>query len=168
MRAVVLKEGAQIGVEYVPDPSVKGQLDVLVRVTLAAICGTDVHIKHGGIPGIEPGSILGHEFVGVVEKVGSGVRRFQVGDRIASPPALSCGTCAACRSAVLQNCPESSMYGGGPFMSPMGLDGVQAELVRVPNADLVLTPIPVDVPDEQAILVVDMFNTDTTPPMRLI
>ncbi len=159
MRAVVVKKDEQIGVEDVPEPSLKESSDVLVRVTLAAICGSDVHIKHGRIPGIEPGTILGHEFVGIVQEVGAGVQRFQVGDRVVSPPAASCGTCAACRSGVLQNCPESSMYGGGPFMSPMGLDGVQTQLVRVPHADFVLTPIPAAVPDEQAVLVGDMFNT---------
>ena len=159
VRAVVLKEDGQIHVADVADARLKDESDVLARVTLAAICGTDVHIKHGGLPGIGPGSILGHEFVGVVEEVGSSVRRFQVGDRVASPPALWCGTCAACQSSVLQNCSQLSMYGGGPFLSPMGLDGVQAELVRVPNADLVLTPIPASVPDEQALLVVDMLLT---------
>ena len=159
MRAVVLKDGGQITVENVPDASLKESSDVLVRVTLAAICGTDVSIKRGKIPGIEPGTTLGHEFVGIIQETGSRVRRFQVGDRIASPPALSCGVCPACRSSELQNCVESSMYGGGRFMSPMDLNGVQTELVRVPNADFVLTPIPDGVLDEQAILVADMFNT---------
>ena len=159
MRAVVLRENERIVVDDIPDASLTGSSDVLVRVTLAAICGTDVSIKHGRIPGIEPGTTLGHEFVGVIQETGSSVRRFQVGDRVASPPALSCGSCPACRSSVLQNCAESSMYGGGRFMSPMGLDGVQTQLVRVPNADFVLTPIPESVPDEQAILVGDMFNT---------
>lgn len=159
MRAVVLKEGERISVEDVPGPALRESSDALVRVTLAAICGTDVHIKHGGISGIGPGAILGHEFVGTIEETGSAVRRFRIGERVVSPPAASCGTCLACRSGVLQNCPESSMYGGGEFMSPMGLDGVQTELVRVPYADFVLTHIPAAVPDEQAVLVGDMFNT---------
>jgi len=159
MRAVVLEEGRKIRVADVADARLLGSSDVLIRVTLAAICGTDVHIKHGGIPGIEPGAILGHEFVGVVQETGADVRRFKVGDRIASPPALWCGKCAACQSSTVQNCVEGSMYSGGPFMSPMGLDGVHTELVRVPNADLCLTPIPASVPDEQALLVIDMFST---------
>jgi alcohol dehydrogenase len=159
VQAVVLKDGGQIAVEDVPEPSLRKSSDVLVRVTLAAICGTDVHMKYGHIPGIEPGTILGHEFVGVVQEVGSDVRRFRVGDRVVSPPAASCGTCQACRSGILQNCPDSSTYGGGPFLSPMGLDGVQTELVRVPHADSVLTRVPAGVPDEQAVLVGDMFNT---------
>ncbi len=159
MRAVVLRPGGQIAIEAVAEPSLREPSDVLVRVTLAAICGTDVSIKHGNIPGIEAGTVLGHEYVGVIEQTGSAVCRFRVGDRVASPPALFCGTCPACRAGILQNCAETSMYGGGTFMSPMGLDGVQTELVRVPNADFVLTPIPDSVPDEQAVLVVDMFNT---------
>ena len=159
MRAVVLRDGAQIIVEDVPEPSLRESSDVLVRVTLTAICGTDVHMKHGRIPGIEPGTILGHEFVGVVQEAGAGVRRFRVGDRVVSPPAVTCGTCQACRSGILQNCPELSTYGGGLFLSPMGLDGVQTELVRVPYADFALTHIPAGVRDEQAVLVGDMFNT---------
>jgi alcohol dehydrogenase len=159
MRAVVLEEGQRVVVADVADAKLLGSSDVLIRVTLAAICGTDVHIKHGGIPGIEPGAILGHEFVGVVQEAGADVKRFKVGDRIASPPALWCGKCPACQSSTVQNCVEGSMYSGGPFMSPMGLDGVHAELVHAPNADLCLTPIPASVPDEQAILVIDMFST---------
>jgi alcohol dehydrogenase len=159
MRAVVLEEGNRIGVVDVPAAQLKQPSDVLVQVTIAAICGTDVHIKHGGIPGIEPGAILGHEFVGVVAEVGESVKRFRVGDRVASPPALWCGVCPACQASTVQNCAEMSMYSGGPFMSPMGLDGVQTELVRVANADLCLTPIPDSVTDEQAVLVIDMFST---------
>ena len=159
MRAVVLEEGQRVAVADVADAKLLGSSDVLIRVTLAAICGTDVHIKHGGIPGIEPGAILGHEFVGVVQEAGADVRRFKVGDRIASPPALWCGKCPACQSSTVQNCVEGSMYSGGPFMSPMGLDGVHIELVRATNADLCLTPIPASVPDEQALLVIDMFST---------
>lgn len=159
MRAVVLEAGQKIAVAEVPDAILKRPTDVVVRVSLAAICMTDVHIKHGGIPGIEPGATLGHEFVGVVEQVGDEVRRFAVGDRVASPPALWCGTCEACKSGTVQNCEQMSMYSGGEFMSPMGLDGVHADLVWVPSADLVLTPIPDSVPDEQALLVIDMFST---------
>jgi alcohol dehydrogenase len=159
MRAVVLEAGEKVAVGQVPDPTLRQPGDVVIRVSLAAICGTDVHIKHGGIPGIEPGAILGHEFIGVVDQVGAEVKRFRVGDRVASPPALWCGKCPACQASVVQNCVEMSMYSGGPFLSPMGLDGVHAELVRVPNADLALTPIPDSVPDEQALLVVDMFST---------
>ncbi|MCL5736963.1 MAG: alcohol dehydrogenase catalytic domain-containing protein [Actinobacteria bacterium] len=159
MRAVVLQPGHRIGVADVPDAGLAQPTDVVVRVSLAAICGSDVHIKRGGIPGIEPGEILGHEFVGVVHKTGAEVRRFRVGDRVASPPALWCGVCPACQLSTVQNCVEMSMYGGGPFLSPMGLSGVQTELVRVANADLVLTRIPAHVPDEQAVLVIDMFST---------
>ncbi len=159
MRAVVLEEGQKIRVAEVPAARLMQPSDVLIRVTLAAICGTDVHIKHGGIPGIEPGAILGHEFVGVIQDMGADVKRFKAGDRVASPPALWCGKCAACQSSTVQNCVEMSMYSGGPFLSPMGLDGVHTELVRVPNADLCLTPIPESVPDEQALLVIDMFST---------
>jgi threonine dehydrogenase-like Zn-dependent dehydrogenase len=159
MRAVILEEGHKIALADVAEPALKSASDVVVRVSLAAICMTDVSIKRGDIAGIAPGSILGHEYVGVVEQVGRDVRRFKAGDRVASPPALSCGTCPACRSSLLQNCPESSMYGGGSVMSPMGLSGVHTELVRVPNADFVLTPIPDSVGDARAVLVGDMLNT---------
>jgi alcohol dehydrogenase len=159
MRAVVLEEGQKIRMADVPDARLLAPSDVLIRVTLAAICGSDIHIKRGGIPGIEPGAILGHEFVGFVQEVGAEVERFKVGERVASPPALWCGKCPACQTSLVQNCVEMSMYSGGPLLSPMGLDGVHTELVRVPNADLVLTPIPDSVPDSQALLVIDMFST---------
>lgn len=159
MKAVVLAEGNRVAVAEVPDARIERSTDVLVRVTLASICMTDVHIKNGGIPGIAPGTVIGHEFVGVVEKAGDDVRRFKPGDRVDSVPAISCGTCGPCRAAVPQNCSELSMYGGGDAMSPMGLEGVQAELVRVPLADLALTAIPDNVPDEQAVLVGDMLST---------
>jgi len=159
MKAVVFKGNNRIAVEEVPDPRIEHSGDALIRVTTAAICGTDIHVKHGTLPGIAPGTVIGHEFVGVVEEVGRDVTRFKPGDRIDSPPALWCGICPACHEAVVQNCDMISMWGGGDFMSPMGLNGVHAELVRVPRADLVLTPIPESVPDDQAILVGDMFVT---------
>ncbi len=159
MKAVVLADGNRVEVAEVPDARIQRSTDALVRMTVAAICMTDVHIKNGHIPGIAPGTVIGHEFVGVVEEVGSAVTSVKPGDRVDSIPAVSCGVCPACRAATPQNCPELSMYGGGEAMAPMGNDGVQAELVRVPLADLALYAIPDNVPDEQGVLIGDMLST---------
>jgi len=94
-----------------------------------------------------------------VEEVGSQVATIKPGDRVNSIPAVSCGVCPACRAATPQNCPDLSMYGGGEAMAPMGNDGVQAELVRAPLADLALCPIPDNVTDEHAVLIGDMLST---------
>ena len=159
MKAVVLGQGDYIEVAEVPDARLEQPRDAVVRVTAAAICGSDIKAKHHAVSGIDAGAIIGHEFVGVVKEVGSDVVCFKPGDRVGTVPAISCGVCQACRSAVPQNCDLLSMYGGGPIWGPMGNDGCQAELVRVPLADMALTVIPDSVPDEEAVLVFDMLST---------
>lgn len=159
MKAVVLGQGDFVEVTHVPDARLEHPRDVLVRVTAAAICGSDIKAKHHMVTGIEAGAIIGHEFVGVVEKVGSDVTGFKPGDRVGTVPAISCGVCPACRLGVPQNCDALSMYGGGPLWGPMGNDGCQAELVRVPLSDMALTVIPATIPDEEAVLVFDMLST---------
>jgi alcohol dehydrogenase len=159
MKAVVLGQGDFVEVLDVPEAKIEHPRDVVVRVTAAAICGSDIKAKHHLVTGIEPGAIIGHEFVGVVKEVGSDVTRFKPGDRVGTIPAFSCGVCPACRLGVPQNCDLLSMYGGGPIYGPMGNDGTQAELVRVPLADMALTVLPDSVPDEEAVLVFDMLST---------
>lgn len=158
MKAVVLRDGGQLALEEVAEPRMETTTDVLVRVTTAAICGSDVHIRHGLIPGVPPGTVMGHEFVGRVEAVGADVAYFQQGDRVAAPAAIWCGTCPPCRRGEVQNCVQSQVWGGGEIFGK-GLPGVQTELVRVPRADEVLTAIPDSVPDDRAIFVGDMLST---------
>jgi len=158
MKAVVLQRNNQLAIRDVPEPALQRESDVLVRVTTAAICGSDIHIKHGLVPGIGPGTIMGHELVGIVERAGTAVTRFKRGDRVAAPAAVWCGTCSFCRRGDVQYCENGGVWGGGEFLGK-GLSGVQTEYVRVPYADVCLTSIPDSVPDDQAIFVGDVFST---------
>jgi len=110
------------------------------------------------VPGIFPGTIMGHECVGVVENAGSGVARFKRGDRVAVPAAFWCGICPPCKRGEVQYCMNGGVWGGGEIFGK-GTPGVQTSYVRVPYADVCLTPIPDSVPDEQAVLVGDVFST---------
>jgi len=158
MKAVVLQAGNKFGLEDVPEPKLQKEDDMLVKVTTAAICGSDVHAMHGQIPGIPVGTVMGHEFVGVVEEVGSAVTRFKPGDRVAAPPGVWCGTCPTCRKGEVQYCTNGGVWGGGELFGP-GLQGAQTTYVRVPFADACVMHIPDSVPDEQAVFVADVFST---------
>jgi alcohol dehydrogenase len=158
MKAVVLQGKNQLAVEDVPEPALQKESDVIIRVTTAAICGSDIHIRHGLVPGIGPGTIMGHEFVGVIERAGNAVTRFKPGDRAAAPAAVWCGTCPFCRRGDVQYCINGGVWGGGELLG-RGLSGVQTSRVRVPYADVCLTPIPDAVPDDQAVFVGDVFST---------
>jgi alcohol dehydrogenase len=158
VKAVKLKEGHQLALEDAPRPEILDPDDMIVKVTTAAICGSDVHIKYGEIPFIPPDTILGHEFVGLVEEVGPAVTRFSPGDRVVVAAGIWCGFCPACQRRESQNCPNAAVFGGGMFRG-RSLQGAQTEYVRVPNADMCTEPVPENVPDEQAILIGDVFST---------
>lgn len=157
MKAVVLKPGCQLALEDVPEPQMESPTDMIVKVTTASICGSDIHIKYGEIP-IPPETVIGHEFVGLVEEVGSGVVQFKPGDRVCVPAGIWCGLCSACRRREEQNCINGGVWGGGLYFG-RPLAGAQTEFVRVPNADLCAMSIPDQVPDEQAVFVGDIFMT---------
>ena len=97
MKPVVLQEGHRFAIMDVPTPQIVDHGDVIVEVTKAAICGSDIHAKHGLISGLKPGTVIGHEFVGRIMETGAGVKRFKVGDRVAAPAATWCGNCPFCR-----------------------------------------------------------------------
>jgi alcohol dehydrogenase len=158
MRAVVLQPNSRFAVEDVPKPRLLEDSDVLVRVTMAAICGSDLHAMHGLIPGLKPGTIIGHEFVGLVEEVGSGVSTLKPGDRVAASPATWCEACTPCRRGEPQYCKNGGCWGCGEIVGK-GLPGAQAEFIRVKYADNCLFRIPETVSDEQAVLVGDVFST---------
>ncbi|MFN8622740.1 MAG: alcohol dehydrogenase catalytic domain-containing protein [Chloroflexota bacterium] len=140
-----------------PDPAIAAPTDAIVRVTTTALCGADLFPYHGYVPGFLPGTILGHEFVGVVEAVGSGVSAVKVGDRVVSNSTISCGQCTACRAGRSSQCPDRALFGySGVYQQ---LHGGQAELVRIPVADRALKVIPAGVTDEQAVFVADMLPT---------
>ncbi|MFN8519629.1 MAG: alcohol dehydrogenase catalytic domain-containing protein [Chloroflexota bacterium] len=157
MQAVVLAGVGRIEVQEVPDPVIEARGDAIVRVTTSAICGADLFPFHGHTPGFEDGTILGHEFTGVVESVGPEVTSVAVGDRVVTTSTISCGRCAHCRAGRPSQCPDRALFGySGVYRR---LDGGQAELVRIPWADRCLRRIPDDVTDEQAVFVVDMLPT---------
>lgn len=157
MQALFLRENLQLSLEETDAPILKKDTDVLVRVTASSICGSDVHFWKGHIP-YRPGFIIGHEFVGVIEQVGSQVRNFKPGDRIAAPAAPYCGICANCRAGKVYACSSSrGMFGGLGVAGT--LPGAQAELIRIPFADTCLVPIPDQVSDQAALLVGDVLST---------
>lgn len=156
MKAVTFQDAGHVRIEDVPKPAIAAPTDALVRVTATAICGSDLHILHGVTP-VNPGAILGHEFVGVVEEAGPGVTRFGAGDRVVAAFSTACGVCALCRRGWFSQCVEKATFGHGEFFG--GLGGGQAEHCVVPHADLNLEAIPEGVTDEQGLFVGDVLST---------
>ena len=138
-----------------PKPVLLEDRDALVRVTLASICTSDLHILHGSVPRAVPGITVGHEMVGVVEEVGPAVRGLRPGDRVAVNVETFCGACFFCRHGWVNNCTDPN----GGWALGCRIDGGQAEYVRVPYADQGLTKIPDGVTDTQALFVGDILAT---------
>ena len=138
-----------------PKPVLLDPGDAVVRVTLASICTSDLHIKHGSVPRAVPGVTVGHEMVGVVEETGPDVRTLRPGDRVAVNVETFCGSCFFCRHGWVNNCTDPS----GGWALGCRIDGGQAEYVRVPYADQGLTKIPHAVTDRQALFVGDILAT---------
>jgi threonine dehydrogenase-like Zn-dependent dehydrogenase len=166
VKAVMWQGAGDIRLEEVPDPKILEPSDAIVRVTRSAICGTDLHLVRGTMPGMVEGTILGHEAVGVVEDVGPAVRGFSRGDRVVVTSTIGCGTCSYCRAGYYAQCDTANPNGpsagtvffGGPE-STGPVDGLQAEYARVPFAMTTLVRIPDAVTDDQAILLSDIFPT---------
>ena len=156
MRAVVFRGVGDVRVTDVPDPAIVEPDDAIVRVTRTAICGSDLHFFHGKAP-IEPGDVIGHEAVGVVEAVGTGVKGFEAGDRVVVAFNIACGRCWFCDRGETQLCDDFRNLGAGAFGG--SLAGAQASRVRVPVADVNLLAIPDDVEDERALFVGDILTT---------
>ncbi len=156
MRAVVYEDVGKVVVTDLPDPTLQEHDDAVVRVTISAICGSDLHFFHGKAP-LDPGESIGHEAVGVVEAVGPGVERFRPGDRVVVAFVIACGTCWFCRAGQTQLCEDFRNLGAGIFGGDLG--GAQAELLRVPHADTNLLRIPDDLQDERALFLGDVLTT---------
>ena len=164
MRAVVLAGVGDLRLEEVAEPRLIEPGDAIVRVTTTGLCGADLFPFHGHTPGFEDGTILGHEFVGVVEAVGPAVRSVRVGDRVVSTSTISCGGCAHCRAGRASQCLDRALFGySGVYQR---LDGGQAERVRVPYAERGLYPLPDAVSDEAAVFVADMLPTGLSAVLR--
>ena len=156
MRAVVSDGIGRVRVDELPDPVVVRQTDAVVRVTVSAICGSDLHFFHGKAP-LERGEGVGHEAVGVVESVGRDVRRVRPGDRVVVAFTAACGTCWFCRHDQSGLCEESAIFGTGRFGG--GMPGAQAERLLVPYADVNLLRIADGIDDERAIFAADVLTT---------
>ena len=137
-----------------PDPVIIDGTDAIVRVEATTICGTDLHILKGDLPAVTDGRILGHEAVGTVIEVGDATRRIKVGDRVLVSCITACGTCRYCRDGHSGQC-----LGGGGWILGNTIDGTQAELVRVPFADLSTYAIPDGVSDEAVLMLSDILPT---------
>ena len=138
----------------VPKPEIVDTTDAIVRVDAVTICGTDLHILKGDVPAVTDGRILGHEAVGTVESVGSGVRNVAVGDRVLVSCITACGACRYCRAGSYGQC-----IGGGGWILGHRIDGTQADYVRVPFADTSTYPVPAGVTDEQLLMMADILPT---------
>ncbi len=157
MRAVVFQDVGNLTVEDVPKPVIQDPTDALLRVTTTAICGSDLHVVHGRIPGMLPGSIIGHEFIGVIEEVGSAVSKVKPGDRTLASFTIPDGTCWFCSRGMYNRCPENMVFGYGAYLGD--INGGQAEYVRIPRADMCLHAVEGSLSDEQALFAGDIFST---------
>ncbi len=159
MRAVIYGGVGEIRIERVPDPVILDDHDVIVRVTAASICGTDVRLYWGTmnamIP-IQPGDPLGHEFVGVIEEVGRGIRQLRKGQRVVSPFSIHCGICFFCENDFVTACENLRGFGLSRAWGHLG--GGQAEYVRVPDAERTLLVLDERVSDEQATVLPDLLT----------
>ncbi|WP_156689864.1 alcohol dehydrogenase catalytic domain-containing protein [Mycobacterium sp. Marseille-P9652] len=166
MKAVVYQGPAEISLESVADPLIEQPGDAIVRITRSAICGTDLHAIRGTLPGMIPGTVLGHEAVGEVADVGPECRAFNRGDRVVVASLMGCGACRYCREGIYAQCDRANPNGplagtcffGGPEATGP-INGLQAEFARIPFASTNLTRIPDEVSDDEAILVSDVFPT---------
>ena len=155
MKALVYRAPERIEVAEVPKPRIEKPTDAILRVTTAAICGSDLHIYHGALAAAE-GLTLGHEFVGVVDEMGSAVEGFAIGQRVFVEAGLRCLVCEACKRQ-LPLCPNGGIFGTA---TPWGtLQGGQAEFVRVPFAQRIMHPIADHLADEDVILLTDNMPT---------
>jgi alcohol dehydrogenase len=157
MKALVYRKGkngpGKPSWEDQPRPTIQHVADAIVRITTTTICGTDLHILKGDLPYVEDGCILGHEGIGVVEEIGSGVTEFKVGDRVIVSCVTSCGKCDFCRKGMYSHC----RHGG--WVLGNHINGTQAEFVRIPYADGSLYPLPHGSDEEAMVMLSDALPT---------
>ncbi|QDO89395.1 glutathione-dependent formaldehyde dehydrogenase [Ornithinimicrobium ciconiae] len=166
MRALTWQGLQDVSVQDVPDPAIEKPTDAVVRVTSTAICGSDLHLYNVLAAYLEPGDVLGHEFMGIVEEVGPGLEHLSVGDRVVVPFTICCGSCFMCTRQLYSQCETTQNRDTGKGASLFGytslygsVPGGQAELVRVPHADFGPVKITSDLPDERFLYLSDILPT---------
>ena len=165
MKAMEYRGPMRVRVTDKPIPEIRHPDDAIVRILRSCICGSDLHLYHGMVPDTRVGTTFGHEFIGVVEEIGSGVEKVKIGDRVLVPFNISCGKCVFCQQGLFGNCHESntmataaSGFYGYAHMAG-GFDGGQAEYVRVPYANVGPTVIPEGMDLDDALLLTDVLPT---------
>lgn len=153
MKALVYHGAGKRSWEEKIKPVIKNSTDAIIKITKTTICGTDLHIMKGDVPEVIDGLILGHEGIGIIEEVGSGVSNFQVGNKVLISCITSCGRCSYCKKGMYSHC-ES----GGWILGHL-IDGTQAEYVRIPHADTSLHHIPEGVNEEAIVMLSDILPT---------
>ncbi len=153
MKALVYLAPGKKSLEERPKPDLTAPTDAIVKITKTTICGTDLHILKGDVPSCQPGRILGHEGVGIVDKVGSAVTMFKPGDHVLISCVSACGKCVYCRKQMYSHCTTGGWILGNT------IDGTQAEFVRIPHADNSLYPIPDGADEEALVMLSDILPT---------
>ncbi|EEQ91650.2 alcohol dehydrogenase [Blastomyces dermatitidis ER-3] len=153
MKALVYKSAGVVGIEERPNPTIQSPTDAIVKLTHTTICGTDLHIIKGDVPTAQPGRVLGHEGVGVVQEVGSSVQGFVCGDAVLISCITACGACPACRKGMSSHCVSGGWILGNK------IDGTQAEYVRIPHAASSLHKLPKTVDLQAAVMLSDALPT---------
>jgi threonine dehydrogenase-like Zn-dependent dehydrogenase len=157
MKALTYAGRQSVRYSPVPDPAIEDPRDAVIKVTLTAVCGSDLHVYHEREKGLDLGTTMGHECVGEIVDLGRDVKGFERGDRVLTPFTTSCGACFNCRRNLSCRCERGLLFGwveGGK-----GLQGVQAEYARVPLAETTLVPVPEEVSGEEGLLLGDVFPT---------
>jgi alcohol dehydrogenase len=153
MKALIYLGPAKKALEERPKPEIAAPTDAIIKIVKTTICGTDLHILKGDVPSCQPGRILGHEGVGIVDKVGAAVTAFKPGDRVLISCISACGKCIYCRKLMYSHCTTGGWILGNK------IDGTQAEFVRIPYADTSLHPIPEGADEEALVMLSDILPT---------
>lgn len=157
MRAIVFTGIESVSFESIQDPKIILPTDVVVKISKAGICGSDLHVYHGREKGLDHGTVMGHEFVGEVIESGGAVKKFRTGSKVLSPFTTSCGECFYCKIGLTCRCIHGSLYGW--VQQGEGLHGAQAQYIRVPLADTTLLSLSNDLSEEKGLLLGDIFST---------
>jgi threonine dehydrogenase-like Zn-dependent dehydrogenase len=157
MQALTFQGPGIIECNTVDDPQLSQPSDAIVKISFASICGSDLHVYHGREVGQDHDTVMGHEFVGVIEEVGSQVTRFKSGAKVLSPFTTSCGECFYCRIGLTCRCEKGNLFGW--MHNGHGLQGAQAAYIRVPMADSTLLPLSADLSEKKGLLLGDVFST---------